>query len=141
MIDSIPRVSGNESRFLQGTVFSITALFIALCRPYKKTYMNILDTLSLLHLAAICHIMSSNSFANYLVFIQMLILFPFVIFIVLLTIRLICRTRQLRITWSPVQILTHLKVRRTDVDVTPQQQQQQQQQQLISPTATYRTIH
>ena len=34
-----------DQHFAQGLVFTIVALLIALCRPYKKTYMNIMDTI------------------------------------------------------------------------------------------------
>ena len=137
LIDSIPRTSVDESWFLQETIFSFTALFIALCRPYKKTYMNVLDTFLLSLLATLCHLMSSNSFAHYLVFIHVLILLPFVIFVLLLAIRQICRTCRLCIMWSPVQPFTPLKVRGLDVGFTAQQPEQQ----LIPPTTTYGTMH
>ena len=130
LIDSIPGVSLDESWFLQGIIFSLTALFIALCRPYKKTYMNVLDSLSLSHLATLCHIISSNSFIHYLAFVQMLILLPFVIFVLSLIIKLIHRTCRLRTMWSPVQFLTYLKVKRTGVTA----------QQLIQPTTAYGTM-
>ena len=123
-----------ESRLLRGTVFSLTALFIALCRPYKKTSMNVLDTLLLSHLATICHIFSYNS--KTVPVMQTLIFVPFAIFALLIFVRLIYRAQCRKHIFSlPLQLLTHLKVRRPDVGVVGQQQQ------LIQPTATYGTIN
>ena len=122
--------------FLQGTIFLFSALLVALCRPYKKTYMNVLDTLSLSHLATLCHLVLSDSESNFIwCFIQILILIPFFIFILLITFKLvICRLSFLK---SPLLLLTHLRVARTDVGITAQQQQQRQ----IQPLATYGTMH
>ena len=51
--------ANNDPWLPRGILFSVTALVIALLRPYKATYMNILDTLLLKHLATFCHLMSS----------------------------------------------------------------------------------
>ena len=63
-----------------GFVLSVAALLIALCRPYKETSMNVVDSIFLTHLATLCYIASSNNegriYAN--VF-QTMIAFPFII--------------------------------------------------------------
>ena len=65
---------------LRGTLISITALLIALCRPYKQTYMNVYDSLLLTLLAFICYIFSSNTIFKYFVpVMQTILLFPFII--------------------------------------------------------------
>ena len=65
---------------LRGTLISITALLIALCRPYKQTYMNVSDSLLLTLLAFICYIFSSNTISKYFVLVmQTILLFPFII--------------------------------------------------------------
>ena len=46
--------------FITGTILLIAALLIVLCRPYKKMYMNVCDTLLLSHLAMICFITEKN---------------------------------------------------------------------------------
>jgi hypothetical protein len=53
-----------ELWLVRGTIFLFAALLIALCRPYKTTYMNVTDTLLLSHLALLCHIVSSNTKGN-----------------------------------------------------------------------------
>ena len=58
-IADLLKVSNNDPWLPRGILFSVTALVIALLRPYKATYMNILDTLLLIHLAIFCHLMSS----------------------------------------------------------------------------------
>ena len=70
-----------EQWFLRGSSFSIAALIIALCRPYKKMLNNISDTLLLFHIATICYILSSDTKTKFFVpIMQALILIPFVIF-------------------------------------------------------------
>ena len=47
---------GIKKWFTFGLTFSIMVLLIALCRPYKKMYLNVCDTLLLFHLATISYI-------------------------------------------------------------------------------------
>ena len=61
----ILNVSANDPSFIRGIIIAITALLIALCRPYKKTYMNVLDTILLLHFGLLCHLVSAETgFSN-----------------------------------------------------------------------------
>ena len=81
-----------EVWFLRGMILSITALLVALCRPYKKMYTNILDAVLLFYLATFCHLLSSNQDCEVLYFVpimQVLILTPFVIFVTVILVRLI----------------------------------------------------
>jgi hypothetical protein len=78
--------------FLRGIILSITALLVALCRPYKQMYTNILDSVLLFYMAIFCHLLSSNPDCEVLYFVpmmQVLILAPFVIFILVIFIKLI----------------------------------------------------
>ena len=43
----------------QGLVFLIGSLLIALSRPYKKTYVNIVNSILLSHIATLCYISES----------------------------------------------------------------------------------
>ena len=119
-----------ELWFLRGITLSITALLIALCRPYKKTYTNVLDTVLLFYLAFFCHILSSNQECTILYFVplmQTLLLIPFVIFVIVIVIRLIrrgCRSQ------SQVSLLTSRVHGHTS-----------RRQQPIHPIATYGTIN
>ena len=79
---------GLELWLIRGTIFLLAALLIALCKPYKRTYMNVSDTLLLSHLALLCHIISSNTKgASIQILMQMAVLTPFAIFLLLLIIR------------------------------------------------------
>ena len=81
-----------EVWFLRGIVLSITALLVAMCRPYKQMYTNVLDAVLLFYLATFCHLLSSNQDCEVLYFVpvmQALILTPFVIFVLVILIRLI----------------------------------------------------
>ena len=83
---------GLEMWFVRGTIFSFAALLIALCRPYKRTYMNVFDTLLLSHLALLCHILSSNTKgANVRILLQIVVFTPFAIFLLFLIIRVLSR--------------------------------------------------
>ena len=50
----------DEIWFPTGTVFIITALTIALIKPYRKNYMNNLDALLLFNIALCCFVMTSG---------------------------------------------------------------------------------
>ena len=64
-----------------GLFEDVAALLITLCRPYKKTPMNIVDSIFLSHLATLCYIVSSKYKGwFYTQLFQAAIVFPFVIF-------------------------------------------------------------
>ena len=79
--------------FIRGAIFLFAALIVTLCRPYKKTYMNVSDALLLSHLVLLCHFISSKmrDSASVYVAIQMAILTPFAIFLLLLIIWVMSR--------------------------------------------------
>ena len=81
---------GFEWWFARGTLLSITAVAIALCRPYKKSYVNVVDTLLLSHMALICYILSSKRRnIQFVPFMQILILIPFTVFTVHILFRIL----------------------------------------------------
>ena len=41
-------------------MLTMAALLVAICRPYKKTYMNVLDSLLLAYMGLVCHLMSAE---------------------------------------------------------------------------------
>ena len=84
-----------DPQFARGFFFSVAALIIALSRPYKRKYMNIMDCILLFHMATFCYMIASTTGLNhkpsmYLVMMHMMIAFPF-IFIFLITIYRITR--------------------------------------------------
>ena len=60
MIASALNVSNNDPYFIRNVILVITALLVFLCRPYKETYMNILDTILLVHFGLLCHLVSAE---------------------------------------------------------------------------------
>ena len=52
-------ISNNDPYFLRSVILAIAAMLIALCRPYKKTYMNVMDILLLVHAILIFHLISA----------------------------------------------------------------------------------
>ena len=76
--------------FLYGVAFLFTALFIALFRPYKKTYANVCDTLILTNLALLCYIMSSENDTkdHFAEITQTIILLPFIVLVLTIALRL-----------------------------------------------------
>ena len=68
--------------FVQGFIFSVAALIIALGRPYKRKYMNIMDCILLFHLATFCYIIASTTSLNdkpaiFLPMMYVMLAFPF----------------------------------------------------------------
>ena len=83
-----------EQWFIRGSCFSIAALLIALCRPYKKVIYNTSDALLLSHLAVMCYILSSDTENKFFVpFMQILLLIPFFIFGLLVAFRIAYKLR------------------------------------------------
>ena len=124
-----------EPYFLRGTVFSVTALLIASCRPYRKTYMNLSDTLLLFYLATFCYILSSDSKSKFfLPFMSTLILIPFAVFSFLIVVRVVCGICRLH-TLKPLLTGKRGGILKTDVSLAAQQQQQ------IQPISTYGTLN
>ena len=78
-------ISNNDPYFPRSAVFIVTSLVIALCQPYKKMYMNVLDSLLLAHLAISCHLISSYpgfQCTNNFVYVSFaMIALPFVCFV------------------------------------------------------------
>ena len=69
-----------------GTVFLTVALVIALIKPYKKAYMNYLDTFILSDLSMLCYLMSSQS-PILLLTVRILLLIPIATFIAIVLLR------------------------------------------------------
>ena len=78
---------------LRGMFLSAAAILIALCRPYKKMYMTICDTLLLAHMAFICYILSSNldRVTYFVQYIQAMIVLPHVVFALAIFMKLMCK--------------------------------------------------
>ena len=77
-----------DPNFAWDFVFSVAALIIALSRPYKRKYMNIMDCILLFHMATFCYMMASTTRLKtgiYLPIMHVMFAFPF-IFIFLITI-------------------------------------------------------
>ena len=96
---SLFMVSNNDPYFPRNVVLTVAALLIALCRPYKKTYMNVLDSLLLAHFGLICHLISSyQGFLkddNFVYTAIVMTVLPFVIFVLFLfyrALRLVLKT-------------------------------------------------
>ena len=67
--------------FARGFVFSVAALIITLCRPYKRKYINIMDCILLFHMATFCYILASTTNLNkpaiFLPMMYVMLAFPF----------------------------------------------------------------
>ena len=80
-----------DPQFVRGFIFSVAALIIALCRPYKRKYMNIMDCILLFHMATFCYMIASSTTSLnhkpriYLLVMQVMIAIP-LIFVFLVTI-------------------------------------------------------
>ena len=72
----------NEIWFPSGVVFMLTALMIALVKPYRKAYMSYVDVLLLSNLALCCFVATSKVFT----FLTIKILFALPILTLILTV-------------------------------------------------------
>ena len=59
MIGGWFHISQDDPFYLRNVILTVAAVLVALCRPYKMAYMNVLDTLFLVHLGLTCHLISS----------------------------------------------------------------------------------
>ena len=58
-IVSLLTISSMNPYLPRNIILISASLLIALCRPYKEMYMNVLDTLLLAHFGLFCHLVSS----------------------------------------------------------------------------------
>ena len=84
-------ISENDPYLLRHIIFTITTPLVALCRPYKETYMNILDTMLLAHVGIFYHIMSSYAGFHHKTILvtafEVMIALPFVFFVIFFLVR------------------------------------------------------
>ena len=134
-----------EMWFVCGFVLSVAVLLIALCRPYKETTMNVVDSIFLTHLATFCYIASSNNEGRTFVnFYQIVIAFPFIILSLTITYRIargICNNCKVHFPkrlfrWRFFKVSGHDGLITADNNNIIDQQQDVN----IQPTATYGTI-
>ena len=89
----------NMNPYLPRNIILISAsLLIALCRPYKETYMNVLDTLLLAHFGLFCHLVSSYQgfqiqyHASFVYSFEIVLVLPFAGFLLYLGLRCLSNT-------------------------------------------------
>ena len=83
--------------FPTGTLVLISAILIASCKPYKKMYMTVADTLLLTHFGLLCYLMSVACLFNekYIwPFVKVLFLIPYAVFILWLLRMMVSFVRQ-----------------------------------------------
>ena len=100
-IASVLLISQNDPFLVRNIIFTITTLLVALCRPYKETYMNVLDTLLLAHLGISCHFMSSHAGfryqANFVIANEVLAALPFTGFVIFFLVRALQRVSKTQV--------------------------------------------
>ena len=94
---SVAYISNNDPYLGRSVVFVLTALVIAICRPYKRMYMNVLDALLLAHFGLICHLISSypgfQYQAPFVITFDVMLLLPFLVFIVFVSLKIFQKAR------------------------------------------------
>jgi hypothetical protein len=98
-------ISQDDPFYLRNVILTTAAVLVALCRPYKAAYMNVLDTLFLAHLGLSCHLISSyagfENEANFVIAVEVMFALPFIgsvlyvivqIVVMTGTVRMLCRT-------------------------------------------------
>ena len=79
VIDTVLNFSTCNPLFIRSIIITITALLVALCRHNKKTYMNVLDTILLLHLGLLCHLISAETgfaYKNLAIIFEVMVILP-----------------------------------------------------------------
>ena len=109
-----------DQHFAREFVFIIAALLITLSRPYKKTYMNVMDTILLSHMATFCYIIASTSNLNhrpsiFLLLMHVMIAVPFIIVFLFTAYRMTHGIFKKHFKWISVQCSEHLKTTRERV--------------------------
>ena len=93
-----------EVWFARGFVFTSSALLMALSRPYKKTYVTVVDSMLLSHLAILCYLASTNHKSwFYLKYIHAAILLPFTIFSLIIVYRIARGVYKVHLQWLPLK--------------------------------------
>ena len=124
-----------EIWFVRGFTFTVTALLIALSRPYKKICITIVDSVLLSYLAIICFLLSSNHRRQfYLQYLHTIILLPFAIFCLITAYRMAQGIWKVHLRWLPLRWCKISQVSAYD-SVTPTDQQP-----LIHSKTTYGTL-
>ena len=84
-------ISPDDPYLSRSVLFLVASLLIALCRPYNKTYMNVLDSLLLAHVGIFCHLISSypsfHHSAHFVYLAGAMVALPFNCFVLFLTLR------------------------------------------------------
>ena len=93
--------------FPTGTLILVATLLVASCKPYKKTYMNVVDTLLLSYFGLLCYLMSvtysfKKQYNIILPAVKILFLIPLAIFILYLVLQIV-----LKVIKSPLSYRKH----------------------------------
>ena len=95
---SVFYISNNDPYLSRNAVFVVASLLIALCRPYKKMYMNVLDSLLLAYFGLFCHLVSSYPGFQYpapfVITFEIMLVLPFIGFLLFVSLRIVQKARE-----------------------------------------------
>ena len=137
-------LSSDDLWFPSDIVLSVTAMLVATVRPYKKNYLNVLDTLLLIHLGLMSHLLSAcHGFSVYFAqTFEAVILLPiacFFIFGVWRIIQRLCETDTFHLLVLKSQQFRFSIIRCTIDSQNPGAESFCAEQPLISPSQNYGT--
>jgi hypothetical protein len=85
------QISENDPYFMRNIILAITVLLIVVCRPYKEAYMNKVDTILLIHIGLLCHLVSAQDGFRHdrilAITFEVMIAFPLLCFILFLIVK------------------------------------------------------
>ena len=95
----VPSIVSSNTWFFAIVLFSSISILISFVKPYKKTYMNLVDTLLLALLSLLCLLVSTPFKNTLLVAFCTLILLstPMIVFLFILTLNIFCKLKCLKI--------------------------------------------
>ena len=101
-----------EAWFARGFAFTFISLLVAFSRPYKRTYVTIVDSVLFSHLALLCYLISANHRTRfYLYYIHAIILLPFTIFGLIIAYRLFRGMCKVYSQWLPMRQWKKFRIR------------------------------
>ena len=84
-------ISQDDPFYLRCVFLTIPGVFVALCRPYKVAYMNVLDTLLLVHLGLLCPLVKSygtfERHTDFVITLETMVALPLIGFILFFLVR------------------------------------------------------
>ena len=125
VLGGLIHISQDDAFYLRDVILSTAAILVALCRPYKAAYMNVIDALFLTHLGLSCHLISSyagfEDESNFVIAIEVVFALPFIGFVLYVIAQIVMMTGIVRMLYQTCKKVHFISaIQKTCVYHTPQ---------------------